>query len=108
MDSHINLISHLNIDHVKYDGIKKIKEHIIACNDVFYRYDLDRIVELKEYYSEHILDIVYGYHILPYTIFDKSDMADTIHDLLNEVYFDTNHYMNYICARYEKYIKKFL
>lgn len=106
-----NLASHtyyFNIDRVKFDGIKKIREHIIACNDVFYKNDLDRIVELKEYYSEHILDIVYGYRILPYAIFDKSDMADAIHDLLNEVYFDTNHYMNYICARYERYIKKFL
>ena len=49
-----NLASHtyyFNIEHVKYDGIKKIKENIIACNDVFYKNDLDRIVELKGYYS---------------------------------------------------------
>lgn len=106
-----NLASHpyyFNIDHVQIDGIKKIKENIIARNDVFYKNDLDRIVELKEYYTEHILDIVYGHHILPYTIFDKSDMAGVIHDLLNGVNFDANHYMNYICARYERYIKKFL
>lgn len=106
-----NLASHayyFNIDHVKFDGIKKIKQNIIACNDVFYKNDLDRIVELKEYYTEHILDIVYGHHILPYTIFDKSDMAGAIHNLLNGVNFDANHYMNYICARYERYIKKFL
>lgn len=106
-----NLASHtyyFDIDRVKYDGIKKIKEHIIACNDVFYKNDLDRVVELKEYYNEHILDIVYGYHILPYTIFDKTDLADAIYDLLNEVYFDTKHYMNYICARYENYIKQFI
>lgn len=106
-----NLASHtyyFNIDHVKFDGIKKIKEHIIACNDVFYENDLRKIVKLKDYYSEHILDIIYGYNILPYCIFDKNDMANTVHDLLNEVYFDTKRYMDYICKKYEKYIRQFL
>lgn len=106
-----NLASHpyyFDINLVKLNGVKKMKEHIIACNDVFYKNDLDRIVELKEYYNEHLLDIVYGYQILPYCIFDETDMEDMIYDLLNEVYFDTSHYMNYICARYENYIKRFL
>jgi len=106
-----NLASHtyyFNIDHVKYNGIKKIREHIIACNDVFYKTDLNRIVELKEYYSENLLDIVYSSHILPYTIFDKTDLAGVIRDLLNEVYFDAEHYMNYIYTKYEKYIQKFM
>jgi len=106
-----NLASHpywFDLDHVKYNGIENQKEHIIACNDVFLKHDLDRIVELKEYYNEHILDIIYGYHILPYTIFDKLDLADVIHDLLNEVYFDIEHYMNCIVIKYENYIKKFL
>lgn len=106
-----NLASHpycFDIDHVKYNGIKKIKEHIKACNDVFYESDLKKIAELKEYYNEHILDVVYGYHILPYTLFDKSDLANTVNDLLNGVYFDTRRYMDYICMRYENYIKKFI
>ncbi len=106
-----NLASHpyyFDLDHVRYNGIKKIKEHIKACNEIFNENDLKKIVELKEYYNEHILDVVYGYNILPYTIFDKLDLADAIYDLLNEVYFDTEHYINFICIKYENYIKKFL
>lgn len=106
-----NLASHtyyFDIDYVKFNGIKNIKEHIMACNDVFYESDLKKIVKLRDYYGEHILDVIYGYNILPYCIFDKKDMANVVHDLLNEVYFDVKRYMDYICMRYEKYIKKFL
>lgn len=106
-----NLASHpylFDINTVKYNGIKKQEEHIRSCNDVFCRSALNRIVELREYYNEHLLDVVYGYHILPYTLFDKLELADAIYDLLNEVYFDSKHYIDYICIKYEKYIKKFL
>lgn len=106
-----NLASHpyyFNVDHVKYDGINKMKEHIIACNNVFFESDLKKIVELKEYYNEHILDVIYDYCILPYTIFEKSDLADVVYDLLNEAYFDAEHYINLVCMRYENYIRRFL
>lgn len=99
---------YFDIGNVKRDGIKKIKDHIIACNDAFYDTDLKRIVELREYYNEQMLDVVYNLPILPYTIFDKSDLARVINDLLNEVYFDKNYYMNYICMKYENYIKNYI
>lgn len=106
-----NLASHpycFDLSYIKHTGIKHQKEHIKACNDIFCRSTLSRIVELKEYYNEHLLDIIYGYHILPYTLFEQSDLADAIHDLLSEVYFDSEYYIDYICIKYEKYIKKFL
>ena len=64
--------------------------------------------DLKEYYNEIIIDNIYGLHLLPYTIFDKRDLKDVIHDLLNNFYFDSAPYTNYICGNYEKYIKNFL
>ncbi len=99
---------YFNIDHVRSDGIKKIKEYIKACNDVFHDTDLKRVLELRDYYNEHMLDIIYSLQPLPYTIFDRSDLARAINDLLNEVYFDKEYYTNYVCMKYEKYIRKFL
>lgn len=106
-----NLASHPELfetEMVKFNGINGQREHIKALNEAFNKVTLDRIIKLKEYYGEHILDIIYGMQILPYTIFDKIDLADAIYDLLNKTYFDAEHYIDYICARYEKYIKKFL
>lgn len=99
---------YFDIDYVKSRGVKNMKDHIIACNDVFYENDLKKIVELKDYYNKHMLEVIYAYNILPYCIFDKKDMANVVRDLLKEVYFDAKRYMSYICMRYEKYIKKFL
>lgn len=106
-----NLASHphlFDIDLVKYNGIEKQKEYIKSFNDIFHESDLKRVVELKEYYSEQILDMIYDMPILPYEIFNKIDLADSIYDLLSEEYFDTEHYINYICIKYENYINKFL
>lgn len=106
-----NLARHTNlfdIELVKINGIEAEKEYIKAYHDEFNRYAMNRIVELKEYYRESILDIIYGEHILPYTIFNKSDLADAIHNLLNEIYFDEEPYINRICIKYESYIKQFL
>lgn len=105
-----NLASHtglFNITLVKFEGIKKEKAYIKSLHETFNQGTLDRLVELKDYYGEHILDIVYDLPILPYCLFDKSDMADAIHDLY-EGTFDESFYTNYICTRYEKYIKNFL
>ena len=106
-----NLASHpyfFNLESIKDDGIEKQKQYIRAYKDTFNECSLERIVELREYYNEQILDIIYDMHILPYCIFDKMDMADAIHDLLNAEYFNAEHYMNRICTRYENYIKNFL
>ena len=99
---------YFSINHIKYDEIDRIKEHIIACNDVFFDNDLKRIIELKGFYNEQMLDTIYDIPILPYSIFDKADMASVIYDLLSDSYFDKNRYMNYICMKYENYIRKFL
>ena len=106
-----NLASHpyfFNLQRIKDDGIEKQKWYIRAYKDTFNGHSLGRIIELREYYGEQILDIIYDLQILPYCIFDKMDMADAIYDLLNSERFDSEHYTNYICTRYENYIKKFL
>lgn len=105
-----NLASHtalFEIDLVKLNGIEKEKEYIKSLHEIFNQGTLKRLIELKDYYGEHILDTIYGLQILPYCIFDKMDMADAIHDLY-EGTFDEAFYTNYICINYEKYIKKFL
>lgn len=105
-----NLASHtalFEIELVKFNGIEKEKEYIKSLHETFNQGTLKRLIELKDYYGEHILDIIYGLQILPYCIFDKMDMADAIHDLY-EGTFDEDFYTNYICINYGKYIKKFL
>lgn len=106
-----NLASHsylFNLESVRRDGIESKKRWIKEVNDTFNKCSLQKIVELKEYYNEQILDIIYGLHILPYCIFDKIDMSNAMNDLLNGESFDVEHYTDYICSRYERYIKKFL
>lgn len=105
-----NLASHpfwFDVENVRIDGTRAIKRRIKDNNDIFKGSSMDRLVELKEYYREQLLDVVYGLHILPYCIFDKVDMADVIHDLY-EGTFDEKIYTNYICKQYEKYIRKYL
>lgn len=98
-----------DIENIRCFGIEEQKKYIRASNTViFNKYTLQRIIELKEYYNELILDNIYGLHILPYTIFDKFDLADAIYDLLNNIYFDSELYTDYICTNYENYIKQFL
>lgn len=106
-----NLASHaalFNADLVKFGGIRKQIEHIKACNDAFNRYTLDRIIELKPYYNDSEPDIIYGLHILPYTIFGKEDFSCAMRDLLYGDCFDADRYTDRICENYKKYIKKFL
>lgn len=93
---------------VKFYGVEKEQEYIKSLHETFNQGTLDRLIELKDYYNDHILDIVYDLQMLPYCIFDKMDMADAIHDLLNRECFDADHYTNYICIKYENYIKQFL
>lgn len=105
-----NLASHValfDVNLVKINGIKKEKEWIKAVNDAFNRCVLDRIVELKRYYSEQILEIIYSLPSLPYCIFGKQDMSNAIHDLYKGA-FDEEYYTDYICEKYEKYIRKYL
>lgn len=106
-----NLASHpelFDVKMVKYNGIEGQKEHVKALNDTFNKLTIERILKLKEYYGEHILDIIYDMRILPYILFDKSDLARAIRDLVNGEFFDRERYTDYICEKYEKYIKKYL
>ena len=96
-----------DVELVKFHGVKKEQDYIKSLHEIFNKGTLDRLIELKDYYEEHILDIVYDMQILPYCIFDKMDMADAIHDLY-EGTFDEECNTNYICINYGKYIKKFL
>lgn len=96
-----------DVELVKFHGVKKEQGYIKSLHEAFNQGTLDRLIELKDYYNEHILDIVYDLQILPYCIFGKMDMADAIHDLY-EGTFNEEFYTNYICINYGKYIKKFL
>ena len=96
-----------DVELVKFHGVKKEQEYIKSLHETFNQGTLDRLIELKDYYGEHILDIVYDLQILPYCIFGKMDMADAIHDLYKGT-FDEDFYTNYICINYGNYIKKFL
>lgn len=96
-----------DVELVKFHGVKKEQEYIKSLHETFNQGTLDRLIELKDYYGEHILDIVYDLQILPYCIFGKMDMADAIHNLY-EGTFDEDFYTNYICINYGNYIKRFL
>jgi len=105
-----NLARHValfDVSLVKFNGIKKEKEYIKSLHEIFSKSVLNRLIELKDYYGEHILDIIYDLQILPYCIFNKMDMADAIHDIY-EGTFDEEFYTNYICTSYGNYIKKYL
>lgn len=95
-------------ERIEIDSIQRVKNWVKSCDNAFHDINLKRVVELKEYYHEQMLDVIYSCPILPYTIFDRSDLARVVNDLLNEVYFNKEYYTNYVCAKYEKYIKQFL
>lgn len=93
-------------DFVKVNGVENLKSRIDSPT-VFNQYMLKRIFELKSYFTEQMLDVVYTPEILPYCLFSKYDMLDAILDLY-ERKFDAEFYTNYIRINYGKYIKNFL
>ena len=52
--------------------------------------------------------LVEQYNLSKAYLKDRSYFPSSYYDLLNKTYFDAEHYIDYICARYEKYIKNFL
>lgn len=95
-----------SIDNVKFDGIETAK-HRILSEEAFNPYTMSRILELRNYFNEQMLDVVYAPEILPYCLFGKYDMLDVILDLYNGE-FDAEFYTNHIKTNYVNYIKQFI
>lgn len=95
-----------SLGNVRFDGIESAKSRI-SPEDTFNPYTINRILELKQFFNEHLLDVVYSSTSLSYCLFGKYDMLDAILDLY-EGKFDAEFYTNYIRINYGKYIKNFL
>lgn len=95
-----------DIKFVKFNGIENCKRRINSMV-IFNQYTLNRIAELKPFFSEQMLDVVYTPEILPYCLFGKYEMLDVVQDLHDGI-LDVENYTNYIRINYQNYIKQFI
>lgn len=91
---------------VRLNKVENLKSRIDSPT-IFNQYMLNRIIELRGYFTERMLDVVYAPEILPYSLFGKRDMLEAIQDLYGKN-FNAEKYTNLIRANYGNYIKKFL
>lgn len=101
-----SLVQMFNIDVVRNNDIENLIDDITQKN-IFSDWIILRIINLKDYFDEQMVDVVYSGNILPYCLFERNECADFIYDLIeNDI--DFNYYLDIIKENYTKYIKQFV